>query len=127
MALNEKIKTLRKKIGMTQEQLANKLGVTRQTVSKWENGMSVPDADILTNMADVFDVTVSELLGCGTEDVSANDYPRILALLNEELAEKNRSRKTILKIIKIVLIILGVGFAALILYILFWMIIAAGM
>ena len=78
-------------------------------------------------MADVFDVTVSELLGCGTEDVSANDYPRILALLNEELAEKNRSRKTILKIIKIVLIILGVGFAALILYMLFWMIIAAGM
>lgn len=127
MTLNEKIKTLRKKIGMTQGQLADKLGVTRQTVSKWENGMSVPDADILTNMADIFDVTVSELLGYDAEDVPVNDYPRILALLNEELAEKNRSRKTILKIVKIVLIVIGAGFAALISYILFWMIIAARM
>ena len=41
-------------------------------------------------MADVFDVTVSELLGCDTEDVSANDYPRILTLLNEELAAKKK-------------------------------------
>lgn len=125
MALNEKIKILRKNTGMTQEQLAEKIGVTRQTVSKWEKGMSVPDADILMNMADAFDVTVSELLGYDAKDIPVNDCPPILALLNEQLAEKNRSRKTIVKIIKIVLIVLGVSYVALILYILFWMMVAA--
>lgn len=112
---------------MTQEQLADKLSVTRQTVSKWKNNMSVPDADILSEMADVFDVSVSELLGCGADNGSTKDYAKILASLNGELAEKNRFRKSILRIIKAVLILLGVGFAALILYILFWMFIAAGM
>ena len=103
---------------MTQEQLADKLGVTRQTVSKWKNNMSVPDADILSEMADVFDVSVSELLGYGADNGSTKDYAKILASLNGELAEKSRFRKSILRIIKAVLILLGVGFAALILYIL---------
>ena len=61
--LNENIRNLRKEAGLTQEQLSDKLGVTRQTLSKWENGFSVPDADILSHMASVFDVSVSELLG----------------------------------------------------------------
>ena len=127
MTLSENIKNLRKRAVMTQEQLADKLGVTRQTVSKWKNNMSVPDADILSEMADVFDVSVSELLGCGADNGSTKDYAKILASLNGELTEKNRFRKSILRIIKAVLILLGVGFAALILYILFWMFIAAGM
>lgn len=127
MTLSENIKNLRKRAVMTQEQLADKLGVTRQTVSKWENNMSVPDADILSEMADVFDVSVSKLLGYGADNGSTKDYAKILASLNGELAEKSRFRKSILRIIKAVLILLGVGFAALILYILFWMFIAAGM
>lgn len=127
MTLSENIKNLRKRAVMTQEQLADKLGVTRQTVSKWENNMSVPDADILSEMADVFDVSVSELLGCGADNGSTKDYAKILASLKGALTEKNRFRKSILRIIKAVLILLGVGFAALILYILFWMFIAAGM
>ncbi|MCI7680240.1 MAG: helix-turn-helix domain-containing protein [Clostridiales bacterium] len=127
MTLSENIKNLRKRAVMTQEQLADKLGVTRQTVSKWKNNMSVPDADILSEMADVFDVSVSELLGYGADNGSTKDYAKILASLNGELAEKSRFRKSILRIIKAVLILLGVGFAALILYILFWMFIAAGM
>lgn len=127
MTLSENIKNLRKRAVMTQEHLADKLGVTRQTVSKWENNMSVPDADILSEMADVFDVSVSELLGYGADNGSTKDYAKILASLNGELAEKSRFRKSILRIIKAVLILLGVGFAALILYILFWMFIAAGM
>ena len=121
------IKEIRKEKGLTQEQLADKLGVTRQTVSKLENNMSVPDADILSEMADVFDVSVSELLGYGANNGSTKDYAKILASLNGELTEKSRFRKSILRIIKAVLILLGVGFAALILYILFWMFIAAGM
>ena len=127
MTLSENIKNLRKRAVMTQEQLADKLGVTRQTVSKWKNNMSVPDADILSEMADVFDVSVSELLGYGVDNGSTKDYAKILASLDGELAEKSRFRKSILRIIKAVLILLGVGFAALILYILFWMFIAAGM
>ena len=125
--LNENLQYLRKEAGLTQEQLAGKLGVTRQTVSKWENGASVPDADILSQMASVLDVSVSELLGISVETSSKEDYAKILAVLNEELAEKNQHRKTIVKIIKIVLILIGVGLAALAAYVLFWMTIAATM
>lgn len=125
--LNENLQYLRKEAGLTQEQLAGKLGVTRQTVSKWENGASVPDADILSQMASVLDVSVSELLGISVETSSKEGYAKILAVLNEELAEKNQHRKTIIKIIKIVLILISVGLAALAAYVLFWMTIAATM
>lgn len=125
--LNKNLQYLRKEAGLTQEQLAGKLGVTRQTVSKWENGASVPDADILSQMASVLDVSVSELLGISVETSSKEGYAKILAVLNEELAEKNQHRKTIIKIIKIVLILISVGLAALAAYVLFWMTIAATM
>ncbi len=45
--LNENIKTLRKTKGLSQEELAIKLNVVRQTISKWENGLSVPDSSML--------------------------------------------------------------------------------
>lgn len=61
--LNENIKTIRKNKGYSQEELAIRLHVTRQTISKWERGASVPDADLLTDMAEIFEVSVSELLG----------------------------------------------------------------
>ncbi len=60
---NENLKSIRKAMGYTQEELAIKLNVVRQTVSKWEKGLSVPDADILSRMAEVLEVSVSELLG----------------------------------------------------------------
>ncbi|HHW94559.1 MAG TPA: helix-turn-helix transcriptional regulator [Mogibacterium sp.] len=125
--VNENIKALRKKKGLTQEQLAGKLFVTRQTVSKWEKGDSVPNADIVSKMASVLDVSVSDLLDLGIKDIPSEDYSKLLAVLNEELADKNSYRKKIMKIIKTVLILLGIGFAALIAYILFWMFIAATM
>lgn len=121
MALDKNIRELRKTKGMTQEQLASRIGVTRQTVSKWEQGLSVPDADLLSKLSDTFDVQVSELLGNIThEDMTSNDMAAYLAVLNEELAIRNRHRKTLLRIIKIVLIVIGVGFAALLLFIVFW-------
>ena len=61
--LNENIKRIRKTKGLSQEELAIKLNVVRQTVSKWENGMSVPDSSMLIMLADELDATVSELLG----------------------------------------------------------------
>lgn len=60
--LNENLAKIRKEHGMTQEALAVKLNVVRQTVSKWENGTAVPDADMLCRIADALGVTVSELL-----------------------------------------------------------------
>ena len=61
--LSQNLKTIRKNKGFTQEDLANRLHVTRQTISKWEKGYSVPDADLLSKLADELDVSVSELLG----------------------------------------------------------------
>ena len=61
--LNENIKTLRKQKGLSQEELAVKLNVVRQTISKWEQGLSVPDAEMLIQISEVFEIPVSELLG----------------------------------------------------------------
>ena len=61
--LSENIKRIRKSKGLSQEELAIKLNVVRQTVSKWENGMSVPDSCMLIMLADELNTTVSELLG----------------------------------------------------------------
>lgn len=61
--LSENIKRLRAESGMSQEELAARLAVVRQTVSKWERGMSVPDADMVVRLAELFGVPVSELLG----------------------------------------------------------------
>ena len=61
--LNENIKKARKTKGLSQEELAAKLNVVRQTVSKWENGLSVPDSDLLISLAAALDTSVSALLG----------------------------------------------------------------
>lgn len=61
--LNKNIKNLRKSKGISQEELAIKLNVVRQTVSKWENGLSVPDSSMLISLAEELDTSVSVLLG----------------------------------------------------------------
>ena len=66
--IGENIKHFRKAQKISQEELAVKLNVVRQTVSKWENGLSVPDADVLVRMADLLGVSVSQLLGVETDD-----------------------------------------------------------
>ena len=67
------IKRFRKSRGISQEEIAVKLGVVRQTVSKWENGLSVPDTDVLIHMAELLGVSVSQLLGIETENNSVMD------------------------------------------------------
>ena len=62
MILADKISLLRKKCGWSQEDLAEKLGVSRQSVSKWETGQSVPDLDKLIKLADLFGISVDELV-----------------------------------------------------------------
>lgn len=61
--LNENIKTIRKSKGLSQEELANKINVVRQTVSKWEKGLSVPDSDMLISLSNALNTPVSVLLG----------------------------------------------------------------
>ena len=61
---SENLKAYRKAKGLTQEELAVRLHVVRQTVSKWEKGLSVPDADLLVRLAEVLEVSVSQLPGC---------------------------------------------------------------
>ena len=83
--LNENIRELRKQKGLSQEELAIKLNVVRQTVSKWERGLSVPDAEMLLSLGEVLDTPVSTLLG---ETVTASQ-PDSLQALSEKLEVLN--------------------------------------
>lgn len=98
--LNENIKGIRKSKGLTQEELAARLHVVRQTVSKWEKGLSVPDADMLIRLSEALETTVSELLGAKIEtETNHNEIAEQLSRINEQLAIKNRRSKTILKVV----------------------------
>lgn len=63
LSLGKKISELRKEKGITQEELADKLGVSPQAVSKWENDLSCPDIMSLPDIADIFGITIDELFG----------------------------------------------------------------
>lgn len=87
--LGENIRRFRKAKGLRQEELAERVHVVRQTVSKWENGLSVPDVEQLRDLAAVLDVPVSALLDLTPEEGEA-DLAGELARRNEELAELRR-------------------------------------
>ena len=115
--LSDNIKNFRKQKGYTQETLAQALNIVRQTVSKWEKGYSVPDADMLENLAEVLDVSVSDLLG-KTQDQAeqASELEKIsaqLAMINEQMAREmaRRKRSRMIKIIvaSVVLTIIGIA------------------
>ncbi len=91
--LNDNIKKYRRERGISQEELAVRLHVVRQTVSKWESGKSVPDAEMLADLAEVLEVPVSRLLGREIEADNDRELTEELALLNAQLAEKNRREK----------------------------------
>lgn len=102
---NENLKTIRKAKGYTQEELAIKIHVVRQTISKWEKGLSVPDADVLSKLADVLEINVSELLGSEIkEETNKNEVAEQLAKISEQLALKNRRHKRIGKLLDLTLI-----------------------
>lgn len=96
----DNLKALRKKKGITQEELAARLNVVRQTVSKWETGLSVPDSELLIKLAEILEVPVSRLLG---SKIEAEEQPDALAeqlsRINEQLAIKNRRAKRVWKAI----------------------------
>ena len=118
--LKDNLKTLRKNKGLSQEELSIKLHVVRQTVSKWESGLSVPDAEILINISELFETPVSEILGESIEEKEKNNLKVIsekLEVINEQLSNnQNQKRKRLVNfliIIDISLILLFVLLALL--------------
>lgn len=109
--LSENIAALRKKQGMSQQSLAEAVFVTRQTISKWEKNLSVPDADALVRLADALDTTVQALLGQPEEAEAPppSDIAAALSRINDQLAIQNRRRS---RVWKVVLWVIG-GLAAL--------------
>ena len=110
--LKENIKTLRKSKGLSQEELAIKLNVVRQTVSKWEQGLSVPDAEMLIKLAEVLDTTVSNLLGEKITESKVDDLKAIsekLEIINLQLSQRKDERRKIIHWLLISLSIIIVG------------------
>lgn len=110
--LSENIRNLRKEKGMSQEELAAKLNVVRQTVSKWEQNLSVPDSEMLIKIAEIFEVPVSRILGETVEETDTKtELEKIsqkLENLNSLMAERNlRSRRIWLTIIAVCVIIIA--------------------
>lgn len=106
--LSENLKKLRTAKGLSQEELALKLNVVRQTVSKWEKGLSVPDSEMLIRIAEELDTSVNVLLGEAVVSGEESELKAIAAkleLLNEQFAKKNESRR---KLWRVFFILLGV-------------------
>ncbi len=104
--LHENIRFNRKERGFSRVAVAGRLHVVRQPVSKWENGMSVPDAEQLAALADVLHTTVGELLGATLEHEESRDrLAEELARINAQLAIRNHRARRVLKAIAVVLLV----------------------
>ena len=118
--LKDNLKTLRKNKGLSQEELSIKLNVVRQTISKWETGLSVPDAEMLVTISELFETPVSEILGENIEKKEKDDLKVIsekLEVINEQLSnyqkEKRKKKIQVLIIIDISIILLFILLAIL--------------
>lgn len=97
--LNENIKAIRRSKGLSQQELAVKLNIVRQTVSKWEQGLSVPDSDMLISLSEVLETPVSTLLGetvIETEIDTLKAISEKLEVINLQLAQRKTTRKKII-------------------------------
>ena len=92
--LKDNIKILRKQKGLSQEELSIKLNVVRQTISKWEQGLSVPDSEMLISLPEVFDIPVSKLLGETIPEDNPDNLKEIaekLEIINLQMAQRKES------------------------------------
>ena len=97
--LSENIKAIRKSKGLSQEELAIKLNVVRQTISKWELGLSVPDSDLLIAISEALETPVSTLLGETVTEPEADSLDAItqkLEQINLQLARRKAGRRRLL-------------------------------
>lgn len=108
--LGDNIKNFRKSKGLSQEELALKLNVVRQTVSKWENGLSVPDSEMLIKIAEKLDTSVVVLL---EETIKPDDNSELkviankLAIINDQIAKHNEARRKILRTVFVIVSIVA--------------------
>lgn len=118
--LNENIKAIRKAKGLSQQELAVKLNIVRQTVSKWEQGRSVPDSDMLISLSEVLEIPVSTLLGETVIETEVDGLKAIsekLEVINLQLAQRKAAGRKIVRWLLISLCaIIVMIFAALIIW-----------
>ena len=106
--VGEKIRYYRQKMGYTQEEVASRLHVTRQTLSKWEKNLSVPDADLLVHLAEILGTDTNVLLGISspaeqeTVPLTENAVAQQLANIAEQMAVRNRRAKRVWKSLGII-------------------------
>ena len=109
--LRENIKSIRKSKGLSQEELAIKLNVVRQTISKWEQGLSVPDAEMLISISEVLETPVSTLLGENISESKVDDLKAIsekLEIINLQLSQRKKDKRKIIHWILITLCIVTI-------------------
>ena len=97
--LNENIKAIRKSKGLSQHELAVKVNVVRQTISKWEQGLSVPDSDLLIALSEALETSVSTLLGETVTESEADEVKALsekLEIINLQFARRKAVRRTAL-------------------------------
>ena len=97
--LKDNLKLARKAKGLSQEELAIKLNVVRQTISKWEQGLSVPDAEMLISISEVFDTPVSTFLGENLSESKEDDLKVIsekLEIINLQLSQRKKENRKII-------------------------------
>ena len=98
--LSENIKAIRKSKGLSQQELAIKLNVVRQTISKWEQGLSVPDSEMLISLSEVLETPVSKLLGETVAETEADNIKAIsekLEVINLQLAQRKTTRRKVIR------------------------------
>lgn len=97
--LDKNIKAIRSAKGLSQEELAIKVNVVRQTISKWEKGLSVPDSDLLISLSEALETPVSVLLGETVMEEKPDDLKAIsekLEVMNLQLAQRKKATRAIL-------------------------------
>lgn len=114
--LNETIKALRKSKGLSQQELAVKVNVVRQTISKWEQGLSVPDSDLLIALSEALETPVSTLLGETVAESEADEVKALsekLEIINLQFARRKTFRRKVLhwSLISLCVVIVAVSAA----------------
>ena len=102
MKFNEKLMSIRKTKGLSQEELGMELQVSRQTISKWEQGLSVPDSEMLISLSEALETPVSTLLGETVVETEADSIKAIsekLEVINLQLAQRKTTKRKVLHVL----------------------------
>ena len=117
--IGDNIKAARKNKCMTQEELAERLNVVRQTVSKWEKNLSVPDADLLEKLADILNIDANVLLE-GEESKHEMPSEEHLNQITEQLDKINKQEESRMKTHKKIWNIIGIALISILIIYILW-------